>query len=193
MTTPDSPASSEPTSPQPIPRRVRGTRFRVDAALLLTLGVLQMVGDLAGLAPLKAIAAATAASPAPKVFSAVRGYETYSTAFSLDWRDGSGGAQREPITRERYAKIEGPYNRRNAYGAIVAYGPVLYQGKHSRPLFESVARHGICGEAPLLREMGLLGNIARDMASRRQLTLRYVPREGVVIRGLPLRLDVSCP
>ena len=38
---------------------------------LLALGLLQIAGDATGLLPLKAIALATAASPAPRVFSTV--------------------------------------------------------------------------------------------------------------------------
>ncbi len=42
------------------------------ASGLLTLGLAQMAGDVLGIRALKGIAAATAASPAPKVFSAVQ-------------------------------------------------------------------------------------------------------------------------
>ena len=58
------------------------------AIFLVVLGTAQMLGDLTGVLPLKAIAAATGASPAPKVFSAVRGLETYSTRFFLRAHDG---------------------------------------------------------------------------------------------------------
>src|SRR5687767_15937977 len=90
------------------------------AGFLLVLGLAQMVGDLTHFLPLKAVAAATGASPAPKVFSAVQGLETYSTRFFLDLGD-----KRVEITPEVYARIRGPYNRRNVYGAALAYGPVL--------------------------------------------------------------------
>ena len=67
------------------------------AVLLLVVGLLQMSGDLlerTGLKavgrPLKGVGAATTASPAPKVFSAVRGLETYSTRFTLEWTDRDG-------------------------------------------------------------------------------------------------------
>ena len=45
-------------------------------AVLGALAVLQMAADLCGLGALKALASATGASPAPRVFSAVRGLET---------------------------------------------------------------------------------------------------------------------
>src|SRR5438045_3501769 len=46
---------------------------RIAPALLLVIGLAQMAGDVFHIVALKAIAAATGASPAPKVFSAVRG------------------------------------------------------------------------------------------------------------------------
>src|SRR5688572_30320520 len=115
------------------------------ASFLLILGLAQMVGDLTHFLPLKAVAAATGASPAPKVFSAVQGLETYSTRFFLDLGD-----KRVEVTPELYARIGGPYNRRNVYGAALAYGPVLPDS-----LLQPVMKHALCGDAPLLRELGL--------------------------------------
>src|SRR5687767_1683438 len=108
------------------------------AGFLLVLGLAQMVGDVTHLLPLKAVAAATGASPAPKVFSAVQGLETYSTRFFLDLGD-----KRVELTPELYARIRGPYNRRNVYGAALAYGPVLPPS-----LLEPVMKHALCGDAP---------------------------------------------
>lgn len=125
------------------------------ATALLVLGLAQMAGDVLGLDALRGLAAATTASPAPRVFSAVRGLETYSSRFWVEWKDTAGIDHAEPITPERYAGLRGPYNRRNAYGAVMAYGPVLASDPRTRPLFESVARASLCGDAPLLRELGL--------------------------------------
>lgn len=115
------------------------------AIFLVILGVAQMVGDLTQFLPLKAVAAATGASPAPKVFSAVQGLETYSTRFFLDL-----GHERVELTPELYARIEGPYNRRNVFGAALAYGPVL-----PASLRDPVTKYSLCGDAPLLRELKL--------------------------------------
>lgn len=116
------------------------------AGFLLLLGLAQMVGDVAQLVPLKAVAAATGASPAPKVFSAVQGLETYSTRFFIDL-----GHQRVELSPQLYARIRGPYNRRNVYGAALAYGPVLPES-----LLHPVMKHALCGDAPLLRELRLV-------------------------------------
>ena len=91
------------------------------AAFLLSVGLLQMAGDLLHLPALKGIGAATGASPAPKVFSAVRGLETYSTRFFIEWADRPGRSRVQEITPELYARLRGPYNRRNVYGAVLAF------------------------------------------------------------------------
>ncbi len=129
--------------------------MRVAAVLLTVLGLAQMLGDLAGLPALRGLALATAASPAPRVFSAVGGLETYSTRFFLEWTDRRGMAQSLEFTPEVYARIRGPYNRRNVFGAVVAYGPVLIASETTRPVYEAVAGYALCGDAPLLRELGI--------------------------------------
>ena len=121
------------------------------ATFLLVLGLLTMVGDLTGFVALKGFGAATVASPAPKVFSAVEGYETYSTRFFLKWEDGNS----LELTPAVYSRLRGPYNRRNIYGAILAYGPVLWKNERTRDMFWSVTRYALTGDAPVLRELGI--------------------------------------
>jgi hypothetical protein len=152
---------------------------------LTVLGLAQMAGDVAGLPVLRGLAAATAASPAPKVFSAVQGLETYSSRFTLQWTDAAGRARSLDLEPHVYARILGPYNRRNAYGAVVAYGPVLASSPATRPLFDAVARHAMCGEAPLLRELGV------DPAGITDLQMRVTPRPGTD-PALPLVLVAPC-
>lgn len=162
---------------------------------LLVIGLLQITGDLlerAGAAsvgrPLKGVGAATTASPAPKVFSAVRGLETFSTRFTLEWWDRDGRPQSLPLTPEVYAKVRGPYNRRNVYGAVLAYGPVLATDERTRPLYESVARYALCGDAPLLRELGVA---PADVVG--PVRVRLEPRPGSDLGDLPLVLEAPCP
>src|SRR5262249_3975793 len=130
------------------------------AVFLVALGLLQMGGDLLqqyAIAPvdqvgrlLKGVGAASTASPAPKVFSSVRGLETYSTRFFVEWTDRGGATHSLHVTPEVYARLRGPYNRRNVYGAALAYGPVL-----PAELRDPVMRYAVCGNAPLLRELGI--------------------------------------
>ena len=146
-----------------------------------------MTGDLAGIPALKGIGLASAASPAPKVFSAVRGLETYSSRFVLEWRDTAGEARSLELTSEVYARIRGPYNRRNVYGAVMAYGPVLAATEAARPMWEAVARYALCGDAPLLRELGIDPESVGG-----ELAIRYIPREGSELEELPTRLEAPC-
>lgn len=128
------------------PARARRKVLRA-AWALLALGVLQMFGDLAGLPGLKALAGATAASPAPKVFCATRGYETISTKVRLELLRGGRWVEAPSL---EVGRLKGPYNRRNVYGAALAYAPVL-----EPRLREAVWTRGLCGEARLLDEAGL--------------------------------------
>src|SRR4029077_21073324 len=92
--------------------------------------------------------------PAPKVFSAVRGLETYSTRFALEWTEAGGANRTLELTPTIYQRLRGPYNRRNVYGAALAYGPVLVTDPAARPMFEAVLRRAVGGERPLLRGVG---------------------------------------
>lgn len=143
------------------------------AAFLVLLGCAQMAGDLLELLPLKAIAAATGASPAPKVFSAVRGLETYSTRFFLEL-----GEHRVELTPELSSRIRGPYNRRNVYGAVLAFGPVLPE-----TLRDPVMHYALCGDAPLLRELGL------PAAPRPAVTLEPLPGTSPAV---PRHFEAPC-
>lgn len=122
---------------------------------LLALGLLQMLGDVLDLPTLRGLAAATAASPAPKVFSTVQGLETYSTKFFVEWSDNSGIEHSLQLTPELYTQLKGTYNRRNTFGAAMAYAPILADSERTRKMLVSIARYALCGDAPLLREFGM--------------------------------------
>jgi hypothetical protein len=122
----------------------------VGAAALLVLGSLQMLGDAAGIAPLKGIGAALAASPLPKVFTDVRGLETFASEFTLLATLPSGQEIALPITPEVYRRLGGPYNRRNVYGAALSYAPRL-----PRRLWEAVFCYGLRRGGPLRSELGV--------------------------------------
>ena len=154
------------------------------AVFLLVLGSLQMLGDLLGLPKVKGAAAATMLSPAPKVFSSVKGLETYSTRFTLEWSDIRGELRSLELTPEVCAGLRGPYARRNVLGAALAYGPVLAQDEAARPMLAAVLRHALCGEAPLLEELGI------DVATVTwPVRLRYEPLPGTDMGDLPRVLE----
>lgn len=154
---------------------------------LALVGFAQMAGDIFQVPALKAIAAATAASPAPKVFSAVKGLETFSTRYSVEWTDATGGPHSVEITPERYARLRGPYNRRNVYGAVLSYGPVLESDPRTRSLFNAVSNYALCGDAPLLRELGIPHEAANG-----SLRIRLETRAGAPPPDLPLILRPTC-
>lgn len=157
--------------------RLRGAAI----GALLVLGLAQMVCDLAGWRAGKALAAASMASPAPRVFSATRGFETFSARFHLEWNGADGRPGRLAFDRAAYARLRGPYNRRNVYGAAFAYGPVLAAEPAGRRLLEQVGRHAFGGDAPLLAELGVPADAVRS-----GLRLRCEPRTVAPDPGLPL-------
>ena len=161
--------------------------MRKPVIALLVLGMLQMSADLLHLRALKGVAAATAASPAPKVFSSVRGLETYSSRFFVEWTDKSGVFHSILIRPETTAGLRGPYNRRNVYGAVLAYGPVLQSDPSARPMFDSISRYALCGDAPLLQELGIPVTEIRGTPR-----IRIETRPGTQARDLPLEYEPPC-
>jgi hypothetical protein len=154
----------------------------------VALGLFQMSGDVLGLPALKGLGMATAASPAPRVFSSIRGLETYSTHFFLEWRSRDGAAHSLPLTPEVYQRLRGAYNRRNAYGAALAAGPALATDPRTERMFQAVLSYALCGEAPVLRELGI--DPARIDGPPR---VRYEPLPGSSMPDLPTIIQPTCP
>jgi len=160
-------------------------RSRVLLVVLLILGLGRMAADAVQIAPLVGVFAATGAAPAPKVFGSVRGLETFSSRFVLHWRDERGHARRLAIGAEEYARLSGPYNRRNVYGAALAYGPVLAANEHGRPMLENLLRYADV-DARLLRELGVRGGVQAG-----SMRIELQPRAGSApAADLPLVLEV---
>jgi hypothetical protein len=131
---------------------------------LVSLGSLQIAADALRLPRVQAVAAALQVSPAMKVFTAHQGYETHAARFSLTWQDGRGEGHGLWLDPESYARVRGPYNRRNVYGAAFAYGPLLRADPRLRPMQESVMRHAFCNPATLRAELGIPPD-ARDLTA----------------------------
>ncbi|MBI5200754.1 MAG: sterol desaturase family protein [Elusimicrobia bacterium] len=153
------------------------TRVRRLGWAMAVLGLAQIAGDLSGVTPLKALAAATAASPAPKVFCTAKGLETFSTRFRVEWREHGRLRSRAVGPGQR---MRGPYNRRNVYGAALSYGPVLPE-----TLRGPVLEKALCGSAPLLREMGERPGRVESAA------IVYEPRRGTP-SSVSRRVEVRC-
>jgi hypothetical protein len=134
------------------------------ACALLLLGLTQMTGDLLNNRALKGIGAAIAIAPCPKVFCDINGLEPFASTFVLTTQGDETISQR--ITPELYARLRGPYNRRNVYGAVVAAAPLL-----PSPMRQRVFQYAFASNGPLTREFGL------GDASRITLTLRTNTRD----------------
>ena len=133
------------------------SKNRLVSVVLVALGTVQMAADLAGLPIAKGIAAAWGASPAPKVFSSARGLETFSSGFEIRWKDSAAGDRESArLTPEIYRRLDGPYNRRNAYGAAFAYGPILAADTATAQAFEQVTQFAFCPGGRLLQELRLV-------------------------------------
>lgn len=158
------------------------------AAVLVAVGCAQMVGDVLGIPFLKALGAATGASPAPKVFTAQEGFETYANRFFLEWQDAAGKRQALELTPDVYSSFRGPYNRRNVYGAVLSYAPVLDANPLTRPMFRTVLARSFCAASPVLTEIG----VPADAGRRAALRIRLEPRRAGVPQRFALSHEVAC-
>ena len=126
------------------------------AFVVFAIGLLQMAGEAAGSRTLKGIGAATAAAPFPKVFCDVAGLEPFASTFALVGETRRGTEFETQITPEVYARLSGPYNRRNAYGAAFSFAPRLPEA-----MWRSVASYGLRAGGPLRRELGVPEDTSR--------------------------------
>jgi hypothetical protein len=111
---------------------------------------LQLFGFLLQSKPLRGLGHITAASPLPLVFTAHDDLETFAQQYAVELYYSSGDTPiRADVDPALYSQLSGSYNRRNAYGAIFAHGPILAKGKGAA-LIDAVARYGFCNQGPLL-------------------------------------------
>jgi hypothetical protein len=124
------------------------------SGLIILIGSLSMVGSLTSFDPIKGIGFMTTASPLPLVFSKFRGVENFSSDYFMDvrFRDGTSSAMK--LTSEIYERAAGPYNRRNPYGAVLAYGPMLTK-PNEIILRDKVMQYSACGSGSFMREIGI--------------------------------------
>jgi hypothetical protein len=153
------------------------------ALFLVVVGLLAMAGDLTGQTWLYGLGLATHASPAPRVFTARDGLEGFSADYVLHW-DEADGSHELALTPEVYAQLDGPYNRRNVYGAALAGGPFLSASPELAGLHEAVAQHAFC-------RADVLGDLGVEAAPLGPVRLVVHPREDTVTE-LPLILEVAC-
>jgi hypothetical protein len=131
---------------------------------------------------MRGIGALTAASPLPFVFSSFRDVETFAAEFEIELTRESGGSVQHLVTPALYAELDGPYNRRNTYGAVLAYGPAL-TAPQEQVLVDSVLRYGLCGRGPLARRFGETEAVTRVIVKVRGKGRRPPP---------PFQRELSC-
>ena len=127
---------------------------------------LQMIGYLCGLPILRGLGAASGIAPFPKVFCEAEGYEGFAARFVLEGTRQDGSHWEQKIDPETYARIRGPYNRRNVYGATLAYAPRLPEALRAALLAETLAPG-----SQMRRELGVPEDI-------RALRILIFPRSG---------------
>ncbi len=155
---------------------------------LVILGTFQMAGDLLGIPELKGLGFASAASPAPKVFTAQKGFETYANKFFIEYITNDEKPVSIEITPRIYQRLKGPYNRKNIYGAATSYGPVLASNPKTKPMLISVMQYAFCGAAPLLVE---LGGQAKKAGASIQVRLQPMGANKAT-KQWPLSLETNC-
>ena len=172
-------AGHDVVNPKPQPYRARVVALGI-------LGLLGMTGHALANPQIKGLAAMTAASPAPKVFTSHQGLETFSTSFQLRWQSDEQQHTLD-ITPLVYKALKGPYNRRNVYGAILAYGPVLATNPTTQLMFDQVAGFALCPDqgAIVLRELGI------DPTGAREVSVIYTPLEATP-KDLPRIITANC-
>ena len=118
-------------------------------SLIVAIGFLQTIGYLTKVENIRNLGILSSASPLPIVFTEVRGVEAFAADFYLSWTDESNKLQEVKLTPALYAKLKGPYNRRNAFGAAIAGGPILPE-----KIWKPILQYGLC-ENVLENELGL--------------------------------------
>ena len=154
------------------------------ALALVGLGALSIVGDLTRIPELTGLGVATGAAPYPKVFTSRDGLEGFSSSFYVTWTE-NGEDHTQQLTPDLYSGLEGPYNRRNPYGAALAGGPFLASQAHTAPMLDAVSQWAFCNPDGVLSELGIT-----DDATDVRIRVQQLP--GAQPTSLPLNLDVSC-
>jgi hypothetical protein len=157
-------------------------RKEIASYALVGLGLLQALGFVVGSDTLRGLGAMTVASPLPFVFSSFRNLETFAAEFEIELTRPNGERVRHLVTPELYAKLDGPYNRRNTYGAVLSYGPAL-AAPRERALVDAVLRYGLCGRGPLAQRFGEVEPIQRIFVEVRSKTRP---------RPAPFQREIAC-
>lgn len=140
------------------------------------LGSLQIVGSVIDSRVVRGLGLATGFAPYPKVFCEADGYEPFAASFTISGTSPDGETVEIPLTAERYAQLEGPYQRRNVYGAALAYAPRL-PSELREHLFDEI----LAPDSTLNREL--------DLPSLENPVIQIDVREGESTDDFQYQLD----
>ena len=116
---------------------------------IVLIGFLQIIGYVTKVKTIRNLGVVTAASPLPIVFTEVKGVETFASDFYFRWNSNTSQSNEIKVTPEVYSKLKGPYNRRNIFGAAIAYGPVL-----PKEIWHPILNYGLCNDI-LINELSI--------------------------------------
>lgn len=136
------------------------------AILILAVGSLQMIGHLSGNRILRGIGIACGVAPFTKVFCESDGYEAFAASFLLSGNHPDGSRWSHDLDPALYSRLRGPYNRRNVYGAALAFAPRLPD-----PLRNHLLTSSLAPDSHLRRELGIPGEVEN-------LQVTIIPRAG---------------
>lgn len=165
-------------------------RILIATVILIFLGTIKVIADICGWPTISAVAAVTQTAPAMKVFTAHNGYETFSSIYTLSLIDADDKHHVFTLTPEIYDGLKGPYNRRNVYGAAIAYGPILSSSTHTSAMWQSVARSAFCEHASIIHELGV------NVTEVKTVVMQYQPMNDTSTHRhappYPNKLVVNC-
>lgn len=161
-------------------------KYTILATILCFFATVKVIADILAWEKLSAVATITNVAPAMKVFTAQKGYETYSSTFELAIVYTDGFIDSKILTPRIYAGLQGPYNRRNIYGALIAYGPVLFASPKTQGMWKTMAYNAFCRKQSVLSEL----NFADDRTIK-SATIKY--HKQVATKDIyPNQLHVTC-
>ena len=145
-------------------------RANLIALVLMLLASTAMLGDVLSLPALKGLGLASGMAPYTKVFCQAKTrdggkhFETFAADFHIHYSTPDGNKHTLQITPEIYQNLNGPYQRRNVYGAVLAYGPAM-----SKDMQDATLHYALENPGNIPAELGLpanASNISVTMSSR---------------------------
>ncbi len=165
---------------------VKDKKTLIGFGVLVFFASIKVVADVFGWTNISSLSAATNLSPAMKVFTAHKGYETYSSDYSIEVNHIDGESKTVNLDSNTYKNISGPYNRRNVFGASIAYGPLLVSNENTKPMWESIVQSSFCEQgSKIFSELGF--DASKEVSS---IEAKYIGVRDA--KGYPQEIKYNC-